>query len=420
MLEIVLVFPFVLLLLSIAFFPLISHHLWEKNLVKAIVATIFGLPVFIYLIATDYHKLIHTAEEYFSFISLVVSLFTISGGILIDIRRKPSPYLNTAILMVGGIISNLIGTTGASMLLIRPYLRINRWRKNTFHLPVFFIFIVSNIGGGLTPIGDPPLYMGFLKGVPFFWTLTNIIDEWATEVGIVLLIFFAWDYITLKAEKQPMVGDLVENTERNTVISISGKQNFIYIIGVVLSVLLLKFPLREMVMWICAILSLITTPQHIREKNEFNFYPAKEVAILFAGIFVTMVPVLELVRANADKFGIEKPWELFFITGFLSSFLDNAPTYLTFFALAQGLTEKLYLSPSIAGVFRDYLEAVSCGAVFFGANTYIGNAPNFMVKSISEQMKVKAPNFIAYLLWSFLILLPSFTLIAYIFFGFPK
>lgn len=199
--NIILILPFVLLLLTIAIFPLISHKLWDKNPVKAVVAFIFGAPILIYLLITDYHKIIHTAEEYFSFISLVVSLFIISGGILIDIKKRVSPQLNTMILLIGGIISNLIGTTGASMLLIRPYLRINRWRKNTFHLPVFFIFVVSNIGGGLTPIGDPPLYMGFIKGVPFFWTLKNIFDAWIFQITIVLLVFFIWDYITFRSER---------------------------------------------------------------------------------------------------------------------------------------------------------------------------------------------------------------------------
>lgn len=416
--EVFLSFPFFGLLLAIAVFPLISHHLWEKNKFKAIVSGIFSLPIFIYLLHQDYHKLIHTGEEFFSFISLVVSLFIISGGIHIEFRIKTSAFLNTGILAFGAILSNFIGTTGASMLLIRPYLRINRWRKNTFHLPVFFIFIVSNIGGSLTPIGDPPLYMGFIKGVPFFWTLTHIFDEWLLQIGIILAIFFVWDFITLKKEEVP-IEELPRLRIRERIV-VQGKINFLYLIGVILSVLFLEFPAREFAMWNCALLSLLTTSKEIREENEFNFYPAEEVAILFAGIFITMTPVLEIIRENADKFGIERPWQFFFITGLLSSFLDNAPTYLTFFALAQGLTEKMGLSPNVAGVFVDYLEAISCGAVFFGANTYIGNAPNFMVKSISEQMKVKAPNFIMYLLWSALILVPSFIIVAHIFFGFLK
>lgn len=412
--QVILSLPFILLILTIAIFPLISHKIWDKNPVKALVSFIFGFPVLIYLISTDYHKLIHTFQEYFSFISLIFSLFTISGGILIDIGLKSSPILNTAILLFGAIISNLIGTTGASMLLIRTYLRINRWRKNTFHLPVFFIFVVSNIGGSLTPIGDPPLYMGFLKGVPFFWTLFNLTPIWLFQISAILVIFFVWDYLTLKAERDQPAGPQVYS------INISGKRNFFYLAVVILSVILLQFPLREIVMLVCAGLSLITTPKEIRSKNEFNFDPAEEVAILFAGIFITMVPVLDLVRENADKFGIDRSWEFFFITGSLSSFLDNAPTYLTFFALGQGIAEKASLSPTVANVFVEHLKAISCGAVFFGANTYIGNAPNFMVKSISERMRIKAPNFIMYLVWSTTILLPSFVLVSFIFFGFPK
>ncbi len=412
--EIVLTLPFGLILLTIAIFPLISHRLWERNITKVFFSALYGIPVIIYLLATDYHKLLHTAEEYFSFISLITSLFMVSSGIFISIKDKASPLINASILIAGAILANLIGTTGASMVLIRPFLRINRWRKNTFHLPVFFIFIVSNVGGGLTPVGDPPLFMGFLKGVPFFWTLKSLFPIWLTEISILIVTFIILDWIALKSEERQKIPEI------GHAIRFEGKRNFLFLIFILLSVIFLKFPFREVCMWISAILSFSSTPAEIRKKNEFSFYPAQEVAIVFAGIFATMPPVLELIRANAEKFGISEPWQFFFITGLLSSFLDNAPTYLTFFAMALGLTEKLLLSPAVAGVYELYLKAISCGAVFFGANTYIGNAPNFMVKSISEGMGIRTPNFISYLIWSFIILLPSFVLVAHIFFGFLK
>ncbi len=412
--EKIFLLPFPLLLLTIAIFPLVNHRLWEKNSTKAIVAGIFGIPAAIYIAVTDLHSLVHTTEEYISFISLIVSLFIVSGGIYIELRVKPSPIVNSLILFFGAVISNFIGTTGASMVLVRLFLRLNRWRNYTFHIPVFFIFIVSNIGGLLTPVGDPPLYMGFLKGVPFFWPLKNLIPEWISQVTITLSVFFLWDWLSLRREKIPEHFNNIKNFQG---ISIEGRINFFYVLCILLSAILLHFPFREIVMWICAILSLKTTPKDVRKKNEFTFHPAEEVAILFAGIFATMIPVLDFVRINADKLGISAPWHFFFITGILSSFLDNAPTYLTFFSLAGGLTEKLNLHPAIAGVYEPYLKAISVGAVFFGANSYIGNAPNFMVKSISEEMKVKAPNFIMYILWAAIILFPQFILIAHIFFG---
>ncbi len=406
--------PFFGLLITIAVFPLINPHLWEKNKTKAVVSAIFGVPVLIYLILKSPAKVLHVGEEFISFISLVTSLFIVSGGIFIYIRKKPTPLLNTAILFFGSILANLVGTTGASMILVRPFLRLNRWRKNTFHIPIFFIFTVSNVGGGLTPIGDPPLFMGFLKGVPFFWSL-KLFPIWLFEISIILIVFFIWDSITLRKEKYP------ETLEREgDKILIFGKRNFVYLGLILLAVIFLHFPFREIVQWTAAILSLKTTPKRIREDNEFTFHPAEEVAIVFAGIFATMTPVLDYLKDNADKFGINEPWQFFFLTGFLSSFLDNAPTYLTFFSLAQGISEKFGLTPQIAGVWEPFLKAISCGAVFFGANTYIGNAPNFMVKSISEEMRVKAPNFIAYLLYSFIILIPSFTAAAYIFFDFLR
>lgn len=419
--EILPLFPFALLLLSIAFFPLVRHEMWEKNSVKAFISALFGTPVVIFLISEGKtNHLLHVVEEYFSFISLITSLFIVSGGLLIDIKVPPSPAFNTLILLFGAIFSNIIGTTGASMLLIRPFLRINRLRENTFHIPVFFIFTVSNIGGLLTPIGDPPLFMGFLKGVPFFWSL-KLFSVWILELGLVLITFFVWDLITLKKERK-LLEVLEEEKEQGKKISfiIKGKINLFFLLMIIISVISLRTPLRELIMWVSALLSWVLTPKDIRERNEFSFEPAKEVAIVFAGIFTTMTPVLDFLRENGDKFGVDSPWEFFFVTGVLSSFLDNAPTYLTFFAMAQGITEKFGLTPSVAGVWEPFLKAISCGAVFMGANSYIGNAPNFMVKSISEEMKIKVPNFISYMFYSFIILIPSYFLIAFLFFGFPK
>ncbi len=404
---------FALLLLSIAIFPLTHAHIWEKNRNKAIVAGIFSLPVpVIFGYYHDFHPIMHELVEYFSFIVLLASLFIISGGIFLSGDILATPRNNTLFLIVGAVIANLFGTTGAAMLLIRPLLRTNSERKFISHIPIFFIFLVCNIGGLLTPIGDPPLFMGYLRGVPFFWTL-RLFPEWLFAVAIVATVFYFFDRHFW--HKEPFTAKKLDIVDYAP-IRIHGKVNIIFIVGILLSVIFLATPIREAVMILLSIASLMFTPKGVREKNEFNYAPIIEVAVLFAGIFITMVPALLILEARGAEFEIRLPWHFFWASGALSSFLDNTPTYVTFLSLAEGVAEALNLPKQVVGIPVEYLEAVSVGAVFMGANTYIGNGPNFMVKVICEHQKVKVPSFFGYMLWSGAILIPVFILITFVFF----
>jgi len=408
--------PFVILLLLIAVMPLAFPHFWEKNRNKGVIAAIVSLPILIFLLLSFRIELWHTLSDYLSFIILLASLYIISGGILLTGDIKATPAANTIFLLIGGVISNLIGTTGASMLLIRPLLRTNSERNRTGHIPVFFIFIVSNIGGCLTPIGDPPLFLGYLKGVPFTWTL-KLFPIWIFTFGIVLAIFYIWDRIAYAKETALAIR---RDTAQIEPLRFSGLVNLIFLLGVILAVTFqVNAPYRELIMIAMTILSLLFTGKQIREKNRFTYHPISEVAVLFAGIFITMVPIMLLLRMKGAELGITHPWQFFWYTGGLSSFLDNTPTYLTFFSLAQGVTGAAQSSgiSVIAGVQTDLLRAISCGAVFMGANTYIGNAPNFMVKSIAEEQKVKVPHFFGYMAYSGLILIPIFIAVSLIFLG---
>jgi Na+/H+ antiporter NhaD/arsenite permease-like protein len=401
------IIPFVLMLLSIAILPLTHPHWWESNRHKAFVSAALGVPVVIYFLFLDYHQLIHTIKDYVCFIVLLAALFTISGGITLRGNLEGIPIINTAFLALGAVLSNIIGTTGASMLLIRPLLRTNDTRKHTRHIPVFFIFMVSNIGGSLTPIGDPPLFLGYLQGVPFFWTL-KLFPLWCVAVGILLLMFYLIERNAWKKETPIAV---VEDILRKEPLIVLGKLNFLWLLGVVGAVFL-PTPYREVIMAIMAYLSYTLTPGEIRVNNKFTFYPINEVAVLFAGIFATMIPALLFLEARGAEFGIREPWHFFWLTGSLSSFLDNAPTYLTFFSLAQGLG----IGGGIMGIPENILIAISAGAVFMGANSYIGNGPNFMVKSICEEAGIKMPSFFGYMIYSAAILIPIFILITFAFF----
>jgi Na+/H+ antiporter NhaD/arsenite permease-like protein len=401
------ILPFVCMLIAIAVLPLTHSQWWESNKNKALISLVLGIPVGIYFLFEDSQQLVHTAMEYISFIILLGSLFTISGGILLRGNPRGTPMINTAFLFVGAVVANLIGTTGASMLLIRPLLRTNDTRKHISHIPVFFIFLVSNIGGSLTPLGDPPLFLGYLQGVPFFWTL-RLLPLWTLAVGTVLFIFYLFERRAWKMES-PI--DIVRDQIHQEPIKIDGKLNLIWFVGVLMAVFL-PTPYRETIMVSMAYLSYRFTPREIRIQNRFTFYPIKEVAVLFAGIFVTMIPVLLILKARGAEIGIREPWQFFWITGGLSSFLDNAPTYLTFFSLAQGLG----ISSSMIRIPEDILIAISSGAVFMGANSYIGNGPNFMVKSICEEVGIKIPGFFGYMLYSGSILIPVFILITVVFF----
>jgi Na+/H+ antiporter NhaD/arsenite permease-like protein len=415
--------PFVLTLLGIAVIPLGWPHLWESHRNKALFAAVLGLPVVLYVAAYDGHVVAHTALEYVSFIVLLGALFVISGGIVLRGDLRATAEVNTGFLATGALLANVIGTTGASMLLIRPLLRTNSpERKHISHLPIFFIFVVSNCAGLLTPLGDPPLFLGYLRGVPFFWTM-RLVVEWLFVVGSLLAIFYAIDRVAVSREEpSARLKDLREYEP----LRVAGAHNFVYLVGVLLAVLLspslpegwVRESFRLGVMLLMAALSLWTTPRQLRIENGFAFGPIQEVAVLFAGIFATMIPALEILRARGGEFGVSEPWHFYWLSGVLSSFLDNAPTYLTFVSLAQGLHEAGQAAVHMAGgpVSETLLAAVSCGSVMMGANSYIGNGPNFMVKAIAEEQGVSMPSFFGYMLWSSCILLPLFGVVTLLFF----
>ena len=404
---------FVLLLLCIAILPLTHSRFWESNWNKAIVSGILSLPVVIlFYHYGNFQPLIHEIKEYFSFIILLAALFIISEGIFLGGDIEATPRNNAIFLAFGGIIANIFGTTGAAVLLIRPLLRTNSERQFITHIPVFFIFVVCNIGGCLTPVGDPPLFMGYLRGVPFFWTL-RLFPYWIFMMTLILIVFYFVDLHFWRKEPSKAIKLDKKMIEP---VSVHGKINIMLIMGVILGVIFLKTPVREGVMIVLSVLSLIVTPRKIRERNEFNYAPIVEVAVLFAGIFITMVPALLILEARGAQFGIRLPWHFFWTAGGLSSFLDNTPTYVTFLSLAQGLAHTTGLPKEIIGIPIKYLEAISVGAVFMGANTYIGNGPNFMVKVICEHQKVKMPSFFGYMLWSCGILVPLFIIVTFVFF----
>jgi Na+/H+ antiporter NhaD/arsenite permease-like protein len=413
------VVPFALMLLSIAVFPLVAGHWWERLGSKAMVATALAAPVAGFFLARQPHALVLAAEDYVAFIALLGSLFMIAGGILIRGDLRATPAVNTAFLAIGAVLANLIGTTGASMLLIRLVLETNSERKRISHIPIFFIFLVSNIGGCLTPLGDPPLFLGYLQGVPFSWTL-SLFPEWAFMVVSLLVIFY---FVDLWAVRHESTVALRRDRERIRPLRITGAHNFIFLFGVLLVVLCVhdNALLRILLMLVMGVASYLTTTREIHRRNHFSFYPINEVAIVFAGIFVTMVPALLVLEARGASLGIDKPWQFFWLSGGLSSFLDNAPTYLTFTRLALGVSGLAPEPPGALSVLVHHqagaalLRAISLGAVFMGASTYIGNGPNFMVKAIVEHRKIRMPSFFGYMLWSVGILVPLFLLVTAIF-----
>ena len=418
------VVPFALILLAIAVLPLATPHFWESNRNKGIVIGILALPVFGMLVLSEHrHLLTHAGLDYVSFIILLGSLFVISGGVLVTGDIRATPTTNTAVLAIGGVIASFIGTTGASMLLIRPMLRINSQRKRTVHSVVFFIFVVSNMGGLLTPLGDPPLFLGFLKGVPFLWTL-NLWKEWAFMLAALLALYFVIDSMQYKKERPEDIAFDAANVQP---MGMQGGLNLLLLVGVVCCVAFLpgldkKQPWREIGMLALAATSMAATAKPVREGNGFNFGPIVEVAVLFAGIFVAMIPALQILEARGSELGVKEPWQFFWAAGSLSSFLDNAPTYLTFLSVAKGLyatgaVSHLGETMAVDGgtVPVALLIAVSLGSVFMGANTYIGNGPNFMVKAIAESQGVKMPSFFGYMMWSVGILIPLFVVVTFLF-----
>ncbi len=396
------------MLLAIAVCPLRAPHWWEPNRNKAIVSAALGLPVLAAYGVRHPATLLHTGLDYVSFIVLLGGLFVVTGGILLRGDLVATPATNTGFLALGGLLASLVGTTGASMLLVRALLQTNSERTHVKHTVIFFIFIVSNVGGMLTPLGDPPLFLGYLAGVPFTWTL-QLWPQWALMLAVLLAAYFAYD--SMHFAREPLAA-LRRDRSRVTPLRIHGGLNALWLAGVVVAVALLQAPWREVAIVALAGLSLRLTPRRIRRDNGFSAGPIVEVGVLFAGIFATMIPALDLLRLRGDELGVRTPWQFFWATGALSSFLDNAPTYLTFLALGQGLR----LPAEVVGVPESILAAISVGAVAMGANTYIGNAPNFMVKAIAEETGVKMPSFFGYMLYSGAILLPLFVAVTLLFF----
>lgn len=400
--------PFAVLLLGIAIFPLVVPHQWESNRNKLIVSAVLGIPVIGLYLMQHPASLVHAATDYVSFMVLLGSLFVISGGVLMDGDIEASPRNNVLFLGLGALLASFVGTTGASMLLIRPLLHTNLERRNKVHTVVFFIFLVSNVGGCLTPLGDPPLFLGYLQGVPFTWTL-RLAPAWLATTVLLLAIYYIWERRAY-ADETPTA----KRTDRVHVepLRVAGKENLVLLAGIVVAAAVLDAPYRELAMIALSIVSIVRTSKKLRAANHFSFHPILEVAAVFAGIFVTMIPALDLLRAHGGALGVREPWHFFWATGVLSSFLDNAPTYLTFLALGQGLD----LGSEVVGVPHRILTAISLGAVFMGANTYIGNGPNFMVRSIAESRGVAMPTFGGYMLYSIGVLIPVFIAVTFVFF----
>ena len=419
------IIPFILMLLSMAVLPMVVPHWWHSNRNKLIVSVCASIPILVLVFGCHCqpHLLGHAMKDYVSFIILLGALFIISGGIHIRGAWAGTPLVNTLFLEVGAILANLIGTTGASMLLIRPYMRANQGRRRKSHQIVFFIFVVSNMGGLLTPLGDPPLFLGFLRGVPFHWTL-KLFPQWLVAVSATLIVFNLIDQYIFNKEDIETPGALTETVQPHRRLQIDGGMNFLCLLGVMAAAPLSSYfgwprGIQESIMIAMALISWFRTPRTVHKANHFQFDPILEVAALFLGIFVTMVPALEILSRKAPLWGLHHAWQFFWLTGMLSSFLDNAPTYLTFAALASGSLggsiENLgTLLHSALG--EKLLYAISCGAVFMGANTYIGNGPNLMVRSIAEHAGIRMPSFFGYMAYSMSILIPLFFVITVIFF----
>ena len=425
--------PFGLLLATIALGPLFFLNWWEKHYPK--VAYVLGAITLTYYLGGlhAYETVMHTGIEYISFIALVGSLYVVSGGIHINVKGEATPFNNVLFLLFGAVIANVLGTTGASMLLIRPWIRMNKYRITAHHI-VFFIFIVSNVGGCLTPIGDPPLFLGFLKGIPFWWVMKHCWPMWLVGIGVLLTMFYVVDSINYRKAPKEVREEIAEPPDQ---WKFDGHINMAFL-GVILFAVFIPKPLflREALIVGAAIGSYFMTQRSIHEANHFNFHPIQEVAILFVGIFSTMMPALDWLKANASSMEQTTPGIFYWGTGLLSGVLDNAPTYLSFLSATVGKFAKPEMLAQASGIepgavtevmqiqhllatpeLLQYVVAISVAAVFFGANTYIGNGPNFMVKSIADQQKVHAPSFLGYV-FKFTIpyMLPTVLIVWFIFF----
>lgn len=438
--------PFAGILLCIALFPLIMPTWWEEHQAPVVLAwsLAFIVP---FVMGFGAH---HTAEvvleciinDYLTFIVLLFGLFCVAGNITLEGDLAGSPRINVGLLLFGTLLSSWVGTTGASMLMVRPIIKMNSWRKRKRHIMIFFIFLISNIGGCLTPIGDPPLLMGFMRGVPFFWSL-RLLPILAFNAAVLLFVFY---HLDMRAYRKDIAeGRKPDISKPGTEIRIAGLHNLIFLAAIVVAVLLsgtlpslplfrnadgtvrgipvlgevtLTWPavIEIAIILVSAWLSFRTTSAKVRTENHFTWGAIKEVAILFIGIFITMQPALMILKANGASLGLDSPYQMFWATGALSSFLDNTPTYLVFLTTAGSLGFTEGLATALGTVPAKMLVAISCGAVFMGANTYIGNAPNFMVKSISDENGVRMPSFFGYILWSLGFLIPVFILDTLIFF----
>ena len=428
--------PFVAMLLCIAIAPLVAEEKWEKNLNKFAVSMVLGSVVAIWMVTNNNaeneftHKLVHQMVfDYVPFILLLTALFVVTGGIHVKGDIQATPKVNTLILAIGFVLASLMGTTGAAMLLIRPLLATNSQRKYTTHTVLFFIALVANTGGLLTPLGDPPLFLLYLRGAEFTWFL-SLLPIWAF-VGISLLvIYFLLD--TYYYTKREALEHLMHDAREQEPIRIDGNINFLWLACVVASVMFINsgyIPamgeehapiyiklLREIVLVAIIFLSLYTTKKQVREANHYSWAPIIEVAVLFVGIFATMTPALIYLNANAADLGLTKPWQFYYSAGTLSSFLDNAPTAVAFHSVATGLPMAEGV-PMVAGVQEVLLKAIATASVFFGAMTYIGNGPNFMVKAIAEESGLRMPSFFGYMFkFSLVVLLPLYIIIQLIFF----
>ncbi len=434
--------PFACMLLSIALFPLFLPEFWHHHFgkVSAFWALSLGLPFVFFFRGTALYEIIHIIlADYVPFIILLWSLYTVSGGILLRGSLRGTPAVNAVMLLLGTTLASWMGTTGAAMLMIRPFLRANSYRKSRTFMVVFFIFLVANVGGSLTPLGDPPLFLGFLHGVSFFWTL-HILPHMLVAIAFLITLYLALDIYFYRKEKDQLPADEGPGEP----IRLEGIYNFLFLGGIVGSVLMsgvvdwgdvnvfgvhraVQDWARDGLLVLMGILSMVFTPYRIREDNEFTWFPILEVAYLFIGIFITMIPALLILKAGSHGAlavlidAVKEPYHYFWITGALSSFLDNAPTYLTFFNTALGSFYSGMGEPQAVPLLMVdkvlYLEAISAGAVFFGSFSYIGNAPNFMVRSIAEEAGTPMPSFFGYILkYSVPVLLPCFLLVTLIFF----
>ena len=418
------VLPFIAILLVVAVFPLLPKvsHWWEHNRNRLIVSVILGTPVVVYILIHDPTRVEHSALEYFQFLSLLGGLFITAGGIHLSGDLRATPAVNSVFMLVGYLLASVIGTTGAAMLLIFPLLRTNLERKLKTHSVIFFIFLVSNTGGLLSPIGDPPLFLGYLRGIDFFWFL-KLLPLWIANGIVLFALYYALDLYYYNKEAP---ADIAFDDSQVEPLRFIGPVNVIFLLAIVVSVAAsVNTPYREAVMYLCSGLSLIyagrsQTALQARKRNHFNFHAILEVAAVFAGIFATMMPALMLLRAKGADLGVDHPLEFFYATGIFSSFLDNAPTFLVFLELGLGVTGLPEAAAMQVGAAAAILGGISAGAVFMGANTYIGNAPNFMVRSIAEEQGIKMPSFFGYMLWAAVILLPVFTVVAVVFFTLLK